>query len=188
MNRSNTMLAPGFGAAILLSACDHSDRQTDAGAARSRAEAGGDPARADMPPSRPTGTVAPEEGTGVRGSENATLAMSGTASSHLVDGAGSAVYMLAGNTDGSKCDAACEEAVRPVLAHDVQPTAGTGVEGARIGNPRTRRSHPCHLPGAAAVSLCGRCGCAADGGAVSKNQVGKRVAGRPGRAAQADPR
>lgn len=108
------------------------DRRTDAGEARDRAEAGDERAEAGTQP-RPTGTVSPAQGTGVQGTENATLAMSGTASSHLVDGAGSAVYVLEGNTDGSKCDAACEEVWPPVLAHDSQPSAGQGVEQARIG-------------------------------------------------------
>ncbi|GGK10852.1 COG4315 family predicted lipoprotein [Luteimonas terricola] len=134
MNRSMTMLALGLGGAMLMSGCDHSDRRTDAGEARSQADAGADRAQADTPTLRPTGTPVPiQQGATIPGSENATLAMSGTPSSHLVDGAGSAIYVLAGNTDGSRCDAACEEVWPPVLAHDAQPTAGPGVEGARIG-------------------------------------------------------
>lgn len=134
MKRSMTMLALGLGGVVLLSGCDQSDRQTDAGEARSRAEAGQDQAQAVTPPQRPTGTPAPiQQGREMPGAENTTLAMSGTSSSHLVDGAGSAVYVLAGNEDGSKCDAACEEVWPPVLANATQPDAGEGVEASRIG-------------------------------------------------------
>lgn len=134
MKRSVTILVLGLGGAMLLSGCDHSDRRTDAGEARSEADAGRERAQAATPPQRPTGTPTPiQQGAEVPGSENATLAMSGTATSHLVDGAGSAVYVLAGNTDGSKCDAACEEVWPPVLAHAMQPTAGPGIEATRIG-------------------------------------------------------
>lgn len=134
MNRSMTMLALGLGSAMLMTACDQSDRRTDAGEARTLAEAGEDRVQGATPPQRPTGTPVPiQQGATVPGSENATLAMSGTGSSHVVDGAGSAVYVLAGNTDGSRCDAACEEVWPPVLAHDMQPTAAAGVEGAHIG-------------------------------------------------------
>ena len=133
MDRSSMMLALGLGGVLVLAGCtDRDEMRTDAGEARDQAEAGRDRAQADAS-QRPTGTVAPQQGMGVRGSENATLAMSGTPSSHLVDGAGSALYVLAGNADGSKCDAACEEVWPPVLAHDSQPTASAGVEGARIG-------------------------------------------------------
>ncbi|MGY1529215.1 hypothetical protein [Luteimonas sp. A649] len=188
MNRSKTMLALGFGGAILLSACDRSDRQTDAGDARSQAEAGEDRARADMPPQRPTGTVAPEQGTGVLGSENATLAMSGTASSHLVDGAGSAVYVLAGNTDGGKCDAACEEAWPPVLALETQPTAGTGVEGAHIGTlVRGDRTYVTYA-GQPLYRYAGDAGAERTAGAGVEDQWGKwSLVGLDGQP-QADPR
>ena len=189
MNRSLTMLALGFGGAVMLSACDHSDRRTDAGEARSQAEAGEDRARADdMPPHRPTGTVAPQQGTGVRGSENATLAMSGTSSSHLVDGAGSAVYVLAGNTDGSKCDAACEEAWPPVLAHETQPTAGPGVEAARIGTlERGDRAHVTYA-GQPLYRYSGDAGAERTAGAGVEDQWGKwSLVGLDGQA-QPDPR
>ncbi|MEN1970957.1 hypothetical protein WCE34_01230 [Luteimonas sp. MJ204] len=106
MSRHTMMFALGVGALVLAGCNDRSDMRTDAGEARS--QAGG-------------------------GNENATLAMSGSPSSHLVDGAGSAVYVLAGNTDGSKCDAVCEEVWPPVMAHDLQPTGAAGVESARIG-------------------------------------------------------
>ena len=188
MNRSKMMLALGFGGAILLSACDRSDRQTDAGDARSQAEAGEDRARADLPPHRPTGTVASEQGAGVRGSETAPLAMSGTASSHLVDGAGSAVYVLAGNADGSQCDAACEEVWPPVLALEAQPTAGAGVEAARIGSlERGDRSYVTYA-GQPLYRYAGDAGAERTAGAGVEDQWGKwSLVGLDGQP-QADPR
>ena len=125
-------IALACSAALALTACDHSDRRTDAGEARSQADAGRDEAQSATLPSQQTPVdpaAIPQGG----GSANASLAMSGTPSSHLVDGAGSSVYVLAGNDDGSKCDEACQDAWPPVLAHNSQPTAGAGVEASRIG-------------------------------------------------------
>lgn len=129
MKLSTKMLALGVGAVLTLGGCDRGDRATDAGDARNEADAGRAEAqaRASLP--------------GNEGGAD-TLAMSGTPSSHLVDGAGSALYVLAGNMDGSLCDAACQEAWPPVLAHDARPTAGTGVEAGSIGTlERDGRTH-----------------------------------------------
>lgn len=52
---------------------------------------------------------------------------------HLVDAAGQALYMLEGNEDGSRCDAACEDAWPPVLAEDAEPLAGAGGHATRLG-------------------------------------------------------
>lgn len=189
MDRPLTMLALGLGVALALSGCDRSDRRTDAGEARSRAEAGEADVR-EAPP-RPTGTPQPVQGTGMgttAGDENATLAMSGTPSPHLVDGAGSAVYALAGNTDGSKCNAACEEAWPPVIAHDAQPTAGTGVEPARIGIlQRGDRSHVTY-GGKPLYRYAGDAGANRTAGAGVEDQWGKwSLVGLDGEALE-DPR
>lgn len=143
MYRSLTMLALGLSGALALSGCDQGDRRTDAGEARSQAEAGDAAVGADAMQRGPAPSAQPPSGTqAMPGGGTATLAMSGTPSSHVVDGAGSAVYVLAGNTDGSKCDAACEEVWPPVMAHDSQPSGGAGVELARIGTlDRGGRTH-----------------------------------------------
>lgn len=150
MKRRTTLLALGCVAAFSLSGCNHEDRRTDAGDARSEADAGRDAAQSaalwQSSGAQPAvDASAPMDQVPVAqqgGAANATLAMSGTPSSHLVDGAGSAVYVLAGNTDGGKCDAACQEAWPPVLAHEARPTAGAGVEGGRIGTlEREGRTH-----------------------------------------------
>lgn len=49
----------------------------------------------------------------------------GTAGAYLADNQGRAVYMLEGDTDGSKCTAACLEAWPPLRA----PTGTTGTTG-----------------------------------------------------------
>jgi predicted lipoprotein with Yx(FWY)xxD motif len=188
MDRSALMLALALGVALAPSGCDRGDRRSDAGEARSRAEAGEAEVREASP--RPTGTPRPVQGTGMGavGDENATLAMSGTPSAHLVDGAGSAVYALAGNTDGSKCDAACEEAWPPVIAHDAQPTAGTGVEQARIGVlQRGGRSHVTY-GGKPLYRYAGDAGANRTAGAGVEDQWGKwSLVGLDGEALE-DPR
>ena len=173
MSRYMMMFTLGLGSALALAACgDRSDRRTDAGEARSQAEAG----QPDAPRPRSTGTPAAVPGTGMQGgieSENATLAMSGTPSSHVVDGAGSAVYVLAGNEDGNKCDAACEEAWPPVMAHESQPTAGAGVEAGRIGTlERAGRTHVTY-GGAPLYRYAGDAGVGRTAGAGVEDQWGK---------------
>jgi len=140
MKLSMTLLAI-CSATLVLSACDHDDRRTDAGQARSQAEEGRDAVAQAAHPESASRAGAEQYGqpeASVRGASAAdggrvSLAMSGTPSSHLVDGAGHAVYVLAGNTDGSKCDAACQEAWPPVFAHGVDASAGMGVDPAMMG-------------------------------------------------------
>lgn len=55
---------------------------------------------------------------------------------HLVDSAGQALYLLEGNEDGSRCDAACEDAWPPVQAEDAEPLAGPGGYETRLGTMR----------------------------------------------------
>ena len=181
MKRRTTLLALGCAAALGLSGCDHSDRRTDAGEARSEADAGREAAQAgalgqatdagaavDAPAQGERPAVAP-----AGDAANATLAMSGTASSHLVDGAGSAVYILSGNADGQKCDAACREAWPPVLAHEAQPTAGTGVERSRLGTlEREGRTHVTY-GGQPLYRYAGDAGVGRTAGAGVQDQWGK---------------
>ena len=61
------------------------------------------------------------------------LAVSDSQPAHLVDGAGQALYVLEGNDDGSRCDAACEDAWPPVQAEETQPLAGPGGYETRLG-------------------------------------------------------
>lgn len=146
MKRPKTMLAIGCSAVFALAACGQGD-QGDAADRNATGNARGEAAPGQSTEGTAAGTAADgsaqqsTQPTGVGGNRagqqsgggNTTLAMSGTPSSHIVDGAGTAVYILEGNMDGTKCDAACEEAWPPVLAHDVRPNAGPGIEMSRIG-------------------------------------------------------
>lgn len=76
------------------------------------------------------------------GAGGPVLGMSTGPQVHLIDAAGAAVYMLEGNTDGSKCDAACEEAWPPVLATASRADAGTGLDPQLLGMlPRGDQSY-----------------------------------------------
>jgi predicted lipoprotein with Yx(FWY)xxD motif len=140
MKLSTSLIALGLGTAVLLSACDRRDERTDAVVDRERADEG---AGTSTPPPAAPGAAGQMSANGpADASGTPTLAMSGTPSSHLVDGAGSAVYVLGGNTDGSRCDQACQEVWPPVMAHDAQPVPGPGVEASRLGTlERDGRSH-----------------------------------------------
>ena len=139
--RATTML--GLGCMLALTACmDRSQNEGGAEEARSLADAGEEQVQADTRPEgvpgaeRPTGMPDAVGGTGMQSGQrdaSAMLSMSGGPSPHVVDGAGSAVYVLEGNADGRKCDAACEEAWPPVITSEQRTGAGTGVEAANIG-------------------------------------------------------
>jgi len=78
----------------------------------------------DPPPAdRPAATDAPAQGmaTPAEAERRPVVTVSEGESPHLVDSAGQALYVLAGNEDGSRCDAACEDAWPPVQAEDAQP-------------------------------------------------------------------
>lgn len=186
MERSKTMLAIGCSAVFALAACSQdnqghpADRNTT-GNARGEAAPGQstEGTAAGTAPDAFTGQSA--QPTGVAGNRagqqsgggNTTLAMSGTPSSHLVDGAGTAVYILEGNMDGSKCGVACEEAWPPVLAHDVRPSAGAGVEMSRIGTlERDGRTHVTY-GGQPLYRYAGDMGAGRTAGAGVEDQWGK---------------
>lgn len=121
---------------------DRSENEGGAEEARSLADAGEEQTQADIRPEgvpgaeRPTGIPGAVGGTGMQSESHdasAVLSMSGGPSSHVVDGAGSAVYVLAGNNDARECDAACQEAWPQVIASEQRAEAGAGIEGANIG-------------------------------------------------------
>lgn len=158
MNHSRTLLVFALGASVALAGCDRRDQAGDAGNARDIA-ASGDRQVADPAP--------------VADPADATLAMSAGPTQHLVDGAGSAVYVLAGNADGSRCDAACEEVWPPVMATDATPTAGMGVESTRIGTlERDGRTHVT-FGGAPLYRYSGDAGANRTAGAGVEDQWGK---------------
>ncbi len=61
------------------------------------------------------------------------VATAGAASPYLANAAGNALYMLEGDTDGSKCTGACLEAWPPVLATDGMPGAGADLQPTLLG-------------------------------------------------------
>lgn len=65
----------------------------------------------------------PVDATPAQAERRPIVTVSETDPPHLVDSAGQALYVLEGNADGSRCDAACEDAWPPVLAEDAEPTA-----------------------------------------------------------------
>ena len=65
--------------------------------------------------------------------EEPVVMVSQTAPAHLVDASGNALYALEGNTDGSKCDATCESAWPPVMAHSSRPNPAPGMPPGMLG-------------------------------------------------------
>jgi predicted lipoprotein with Yx(FWY)xxD motif len=65
--------------------------------------------------------------------EEPTVLVSQTAPLYLVDASGNALYALEGNQDGSKCDADCESAWPPVVAHASRPSSAPGMQPGMLG-------------------------------------------------------
>ncbi|TWI01742.1 secreted repeat protein with Y-X4-D motif [Luteimonas cucumeris] len=88
---------------------------------------------------RPTPQPNAPDGTGTQGvPDTSEVSLKATATAdgspgHVTDRAGSAVYFLRGNEDGTKCDTACEEAWPPVLATQARPVAGEGIQAEKLG-------------------------------------------------------
>lgn len=104
-----------------------------------------------MPQTQPSSTTATPGAAG-----QASVVASQTAGpgggTYITDSAGTAVYMLEGNTGGTKCTGACLEAWPPLLAADAQPVAGAGLQAGRLSTIRrpdgstqlTYNGHPLH--------------------------------------------
>lgn len=89
-------------------------------------QGGVDPADGPLPITQPPESMETPEQVGATPAEadrRPILTVSDTDPQHLVDTAGQAVYVLAGNDDGSQCDAECEDAWPPVQAEDAQAQA-----------------------------------------------------------------
>lgn len=69
------------------------------------------------------------------GMADASLAVAtgGAAGDHLATSAGSAVYYVEGDTDGSACTGDCTRAWPPVLAGDTMPSASAGLQAGMMG-------------------------------------------------------
>lgn len=97
-----------------------------------------DPADSPLPANQPEIMGAPDQmaQTPAEAGQRPLVTASDTEPQHLVDGAGQALYVLEGNADGSRCDAACEDAWPPVLAEGTEPLAGPGGLDTRLGTMR----------------------------------------------------
>jgi len=62
-----------------------------------------------------------------------TVANAGMGDPYLVDAAGNALYLLEGDTDGSRCTGACLEAWPPLLVTDVQPSTDASLRADLVG-------------------------------------------------------
>ena len=100
------------------------------------------PAADQIPDANPAGRV---EGTGAMGpgvnapgtaagSNPILVATAGGPAPYLANSAGSALYFVEGDTDGSKCVAPCTEAWPPFLVSDTTPTAGPELEPGMLGS------------------------------------------------------
>lgn len=110
-----------------------------------------------MPQTQPSSaTMTTGQGTGAQNAAQASVIASRTpgpgGGTFVTDAAGTALYMLEGDTDGSKCTGACLQAWPPVLATGVQPTGGAGLQPAMVSTIRrpdgstqmTYNGHPLH--------------------------------------------
>lgn len=65
--------------------------------------------------------------------EEPVVVVSQTSPAHLVDASGNALYALEGNKGGGKCDATCESAWPPVMAHSSRPNPAPGMPPGMLG-------------------------------------------------------
>lgn len=79
-----------------------------------------------------TASAARTAGNQAPGAEPAVM-VSQAAPLRLVDASGNSLYALEGNRDGSKCDAQCESAWPPVVAHGSRPSAAPGMQPGMLG-------------------------------------------------------
>ncbi|WP_411832068.1 hypothetical protein [Pseudoxanthomonas mexicana] len=92
---------------------------------------GDDEARATDPPAAPVAV----EGSALPSAPDQSLLLQGAGEPpYLVDAAGNALYVLEGNRDGGKCDAACQEVWPPVIASDARPGVAAGVRGEAVAS------------------------------------------------------
>lgn len=144
---NKTMLTMGVITALALGACAQEDRgqgqgtAVDPSADRSITprEAASQAPEAMPETQSSTATETPMAGMPANTNAPATLAASSTSGPdgrpHLVDGAGVAVYMVEGDTDGTKCTGECLQAWPPLLVTDTRPApSGSLPAGANVGS------------------------------------------------------
>lgn len=124
---------------LLASCAQDAANHVDAGDVRQAAadEAAGNERGAAMPAD--TGLDRGIDGTGQAGQAADAdagaimVATSGGPGPYLVNSAGSALYYLEGDTDGSRCIDACAEAWPPALVAGVAPSTGADLDASLLG-------------------------------------------------------
>ncbi len=126
------LLRPALSVLALASlvACGQDITPPDGGAT------GGEAARAPVGTETAPGGSEPVAPSAAAGSE--TLTLEGGETGYLADASGAALYYLEGNTDGSKCDDACQQVWPPVmLASGDAPVAGAGLQQPAVATLQT---------------------------------------------------
>ena len=70
---------------------------------------------------------------GADGSNPLVVATAGAASPYVADRSGAALYMLAGDADGSGCTGECTQTWPPVRIDDATPSDSPGLQAAMVG-------------------------------------------------------
>ncbi|MGH8076902.1 MAG: hypothetical protein ACREPE_06215 [Lysobacter sp.] len=120
MRTTEILMVSGLVAALGLAGCNK--RQTD----DTLTDAAPEPAAVTAP--APTPQPADTAATPQSAAGSLTVATAGASGPYLANAAGSALYALEGNVDGSKCTDACLEAWPPVLATEGMPLPGVNVQ------------------------------------------------------------
>lgn len=116
-------------ALALLVACGQDVAPPDGGAT------GGEAARAPAQTATPLPDPAPVD---VPADTRPSLIREGGDPGHVADASGAALYYVEGNTDGSRCDTACQQVWPPVMVSGGDaPVAGPGVQQPAIGTMQT---------------------------------------------------
>jgi predicted lipoprotein with Yx(FWY)xxD motif len=87
-----------------------------------------DPGSTNVPSGTPTGAQA-----GADGSNPLIVATAGASAPYVANSAGTALYSVEGDTDGSKCSGDCTLAWPPFLVGDAAPSASPGLQAGMIG-------------------------------------------------------
>jgi len=115
-------------ATFVLNACNRADDSQLDDAGDDAAAARVDPAATNVPGETPVAG-----NTGATGSNPLLVATDGGPAPYLANSAGSALYTLQGDTDGSKCDQECTRVWPPMTVEAAMPSHTPGLDAGSIG-------------------------------------------------------